>query len=131
MKISITNRLFIGFAFAFILIVVIGFTSYKTFRSQAEQEEWIMHTYKMIDKIDDVELSVYEMRFAARSFLYTRDSTFFNEFKQESSNITTQLSLLQNFAIDNAPQLNRIMVLKNRLDNFISYLKNTFIDNKG
>jgi signal transduction histidine kinase/DNA-binding response OmpR family regulator/CHASE3 domain sensor protein len=127
MKISITNRLYIGFAFAFILIVVIGFTSYKTFSSQAEQEDWIMHTYKVIDQIDDVELNVYEMRFAARSFLYTKDSAFFDEFKQEASNISTQLSLLQNLAIDNAPQLNRIMALKNRLDNFISYLQNTFI----
>jgi signal transduction histidine kinase/CHASE3 domain sensor protein/ActR/RegA family two-component response regulator len=123
---SVINRLYIGFAFAFLLVAVIGFTSYKTFSEQAEQEKWIAHTYEVLDRIDDVQVNVYEMRFAARSFLYTKDSLFLNRYNKQTAAIAAQFSALERLINDDHDQLNRLMVLKNRLEELKQYLQNTF-----
>ena len=94
MRSSIITKLFVGFAFALVLIIVIGLTSYNTFSKQAEEEKWIAHTYEVINQIDRIHINVYEMRFAARSFLYTNDPAFFNKYKQQAITIRTGISLI-------------------------------------
>src|SRR5690348_4358989 len=116
MRLSITNKLIIGFALALLLIIIIGFTSYKTFSNQAQEEKWIAHTYEVINQIDRIEINVYEMRFAARSFLYTNDSAFFNKYKQEVTTIATQVSQLEKLVDDNTEQLNRVEILNSQLN---------------
>ena len=46
MKLNITKRLYIGFAFAILFIILIGITSYKTFTAQATEQDWINHTHE-------------------------------------------------------------------------------------
>src|SRR4051794_12845173 len=126
MRLNTTKRLYIGFAFALLLIIVIGVTSYKTFSKQAEEEKWIVHTYEVINRIDDMQINVYEMRFAARSFLYTSDSAFLKKYKNESANITTQFVSLERLVNDTPSQVNSLMVLKNQINDLTKYLENTF-----
>lgn len=126
MKLSITTKLFIGFALALLLILIIGLTSYNTFSKQAEEEKWIAHTYQVINQIDRLEISVYEMRFSARSFLYTKDSSFLKKYKQQSAGITSEVASLERLVTDNIEQLNRVNILSNELNDLTQFLSNSF-----
>src|SRR3954452_3010443 len=126
MRLNTTKRLYIGFSFALLLIIVIGVTSYKTYSKQAEEEKWIIHTYEVINVIDNIQINVYEMRFAARSFLYTNDSAFLRKYEKESANIATQFISLEGLVNDSPSQVNRLIVLKNEISDLSEYLENTF-----
>ena len=126
MRLGIITKLFVGFAFALVLIIVIGLTSYNTFSKQAEEEKWIAHTYEVINQIDRIHIHVYEMRFAARSFLYTKDSVFFNRYKEQAVTIRTEISSLERIVNDDPVQLRRVYLLNSGLNDLTEYLERSF-----
>lgn len=126
MKFNLTNRLYLGFIIAFILVIITGITSYKTYINQAYEQSWVEHTHRVINQLEELEAHVYEMRFAARNFLYTHDSSFEDRFNRQTSLIDTSISNLQEIVNDNQVQAQRMTVLKNEIHQLVTYLKNTF-----
>lgn len=126
MKLSVTKKLYIGFALAILFVSLIGISSYKTFLAQATQQEWVEHSYKVINTIQEFQLHVYEMRFNARTFVNTRDSGFLKRWNNETATIDAQILQIENLVSDNPQQRDRVGKLKADVEDLIDYLRFSF-----
>jgi len=130
MKLNITKRLYIGFAFAILFIILIGITSYKTFTAQANEQDWINHTHEVINHLQEIHTLIAQTRSAHRSFRITNDSNFLAMYTDKSVELSTQLSDLQRLMNDNKGQFERASELRSYTTNFIEYLNSITRPNK-
>src|SRR5436305_7780058 len=107
MKLNITKRLYIGFAFAILFIILIGITSYKTFTKQAEEQDWINRTYEVINHLQEINLLVAQTRSAHRSFRITNDSNFLATYNDKLVRLSARLSDLQRMMSDDPAQFEK------------------------
>src|SRR2546421_596052 len=123
MKLNITKRLYIGFAFAILFVILIGFTSYKTFTAQANEQDWVNHTYEVINRIQEVQIIMGQTRSAHMFFRVTNDSNFLTSYTDRSVRLSTQLSDLQRLVSDDMSQFERASILRGYIMDLLEYLK--------
>ena len=123
MELNITKRLYIGFGFAILFVILIGFTSYKTFTAQANEQEWINHTYEVINRIQEVQISMGQTSSANMFYRITNDSNFLAAYTDRSVRLSTQLSDLQRLMGDNTTQFQNASVLRGYTMDLLEYLK--------
>src|SRR3954470_230947 len=123
MKLNITKRLYIGFAFAILFIILIGITSYKTFTEQAKEQDWINHTHEVINHLKEINILIAQTRSAHRSFRITNDSSFLTIYTEKSVRLFTELSVLERMMSDDPVQFEGASILRGYTMDFIEYLK--------
>jgi len=123
MKLNITKRLYIGFAFAILFIILIGITSYKTFTAQASEQDWINHTHEVINHLQEINVLVAQTRSAHRSFRITNDSNFLAIYADKSIRLSARLSNLQRMMSDDPAQFEKAGILRGYTSDFTEYLK--------
>jgi signal transduction histidine kinase/CheY-like chemotaxis protein/CHASE3 domain sensor protein len=123
MKLNITKWVYIGFAFAVLFVLLIGITSYKTFTAQAIEQKSIEHSYEVINSIQEIPITIGQLRSANRSFRITGDSSFLATYSDSSVKLSTQLSDLQRLLSDNSAQFKRASVLRGYIMDLLEYLK--------
>src|SRR5690242_10314961 len=106
MRSNITRRLYIGFSTAIFLVVAVGVSSYLSFKRQAEEQHWVKHNFEVASNLQDIRITLTEMRSDIRSFLLTDDTIFLSNFKNGQSKIFPQLNNLKDLLGDNKDQLN-------------------------
>src|SRR6476620_9048746 len=112
MKLNITKRLYIGFSFAILFIILIGITSYKTFTAQATEQDWINHTHEVINHLQEINILVAQTRSAHRSFRITNDSGFLAIYTDKSVKLSAQLSDLERMMSDDPVQFEGASILR-------------------
>lgn len=117
MKLSVTTRLYIGFALAILFVSLIGVTSYRTFSEQQTEQASVAHTYEVLNQLAHVQISVDEVRSSARSFLIAKDSIFKNRFNTRSAELINHLAALEQLVFDNPVQHQRALVLHHQVNN--------------
>ncbi len=123
MKISLINRLYLGFAFALIISAVIGYISYYTFRQQTEEAHWVKHTYEVINEAQRVQKLCVDMETGRRGFRGTHEKIFLEPYSMGSQKVGPAIANLKNLVSDNPEEIERIDTLQGKVDKLILFWK--------
>ncbi|MDR3681718.1 MAG: response regulator [Flavipsychrobacter sp.] len=123
MKVSLVNRLYLGFALALILSAVIGYISYYTFRQQTEESKWVKHTYEVINQAEQIQGLIVDMETGRRGFRGTNERVFLAPYNLGLLKIGPELSNLRNLVADNPEEIERADDLSKKVNNILQFWK--------
>jgi methyl-accepting chemotaxis protein len=106
------KKLAAGFAFAFVLLVVIGTVAYRGLTSLAESSQWITHTHEVLEHVSAVISLLKDAETSQRGFVITGDETFLEPYRTAESKLPQVIKDLRELTIDNAAQQRRIDALE-------------------
>ena len=104
MKLSTYTKLYLGFAVAILLAIFIGTANYLTFQNQADESNWLRHSYEVNNKIAEVHNLAIEMQSRRRGYRLTNRSEFLQPYFAARLQIFPSIKELQDLVTENITQ---------------------------
>jgi PAS domain S-box-containing protein len=105
---KVEHKIASAFVIALAAICLIGGVTYLDARSLLERNASVVHTYQVLQKINDSFGSVLDMEVGTRGFLLTGDETYLSSFESGEASVHRDLDDLQNLTSDNPLQQRNI-----------------------
>lgn len=121
MKTTLKSRLYLGFTFALLLSAVIGASSYLTFRRQADDANWVKHTYQVISTIENLEKTLVDMETGRRGFRTTNDKNFLQPYYEGVRSIGPSMQSLEKLVADNKIQFHKVEMLRDSIGGLLNF----------
>jgi signal transduction histidine kinase len=104
-----------GFIVAVLMTVFIGFSSWRNARLAAEDADWVVHTYAVMDALELTTKHVIEMETSARTFAATGQDSLLAHYEAAKEAIAQDENALRRLTADNPIQQRRLDVLEPRV----------------
>ena len=111
-KLSISQKIYAGFALMVAIIATIIGASYRGFSAMREASDWNVHTYEVLNQIDDILGSVINIETGMRGFVITGKSTFLAPLESGQQALAKRTQTLIELTADNPRQQARIADLR-------------------
>ncbi len=102
----------VGFALAFLALLVSGWLSYDNIRRIGRNDALIIHTHEVLDEIRDLLKNLAEAEANQRNYLLTGESGYLQPYLAAASSADHHLARLRKLTVDNRLQQNRLTNLK-------------------
>jgi len=106
------RQVLIGFTITLIVALISAVTSCLSVLSTREIDAWETHTYKVITKIQELDLEITNSESGLRGFIITGKQRFLQPYTEHIAHIIPSITELQELVKDNLPQSRRIDSLK-------------------
>ncbi|GEO07969.1 response regulator [Segetibacter aerophilus] len=113
-----------GFAFAILLVLLVGLISLIIFEKQFRQGELVKHTYQVINQLQSIQSILIDMETGRRGFRSTNEKKFLQPYTEGLNQIQPTLADLQNLIKDNLQQTQKAQSLKNSVNDLLKYWNN-------
>lgn len=123
-----TGRLFGGFAVGILLVLLVGASSFLALRKQTDDEEWLRHTYKVLNQVNYIEQLMIDMETGRRGFRCTGDKKFLQPYYESQPKVAPAVEALEGIVADSKEQSARVHDLEERLETVDSLWKSINID---
>lgn len=123
MKLTLEKQIPLAFLVALILLVTIGFFSYRRITTLNEAIKWEKHTQEILLELDDTLSLVVDAETSGRGFVITGDETFLEPFNHTNRIIGDNLKQLSNLLADNETQTQRISKLETLTSERLALIK--------
>ncbi|MGF6847566.1 signal transduction histidine kinase/DNA-binding response OmpR family regulator/CHASE3 domain sensor protein [Chitinophaga sp. W3I9] len=121
MKISLVNRLYLGFAVIVLLVLLGGFLTWQTFTEQTEEAGWVQHTYRVLNGSERVQRLLFDMEASRRGFRGTFNKKFLQPYELALPKVPPAVNDLRTMVADNPNQLKNIDSLEDNINALLSY----------
>ena len=101
---SFATRIYAGFAFALLLLIVIGTVSYRNTRSLLEDAAWVDHTHEVIECLADVLSSEQDVQRGQRGYLLTGEDRYLDTYRAGLVSLGVNLAEVRGLTEDNPTQ---------------------------
>ncbi|HJT10080.1 MAG TPA: CHASE3 domain-containing protein [Candidatus Nitrosotalea sp.] len=100
--------------------VVVGVLSYIAIINLLDDENWVTHTYTVIDKLDLLLTTMVDAEAGQRGYLITGNLDYLEPYNSAASSVNNQISELRQLTLDNPTQQSNIdklvPLVKERMD---------------
>jgi PAS domain S-box-containing protein len=101
---KVEHKIISAFLLAFAAVFLIGAVAYFDARSLLSRNQWVVHTYQVLEKIERAFQSLQDVEVGGRGFLLTGKDAYLESFQAGASSVGTELDQLQRFTVDNPVQ---------------------------
>src|SRR4051812_13581545 len=115
MKISTQKKIMVGFAVAFMLLVVIVIATYQITNDLIEDNLLTTHTYEVIANLETAISLLVDAETGQRGYVITGDEGFLEPYNAATPHIEATLGELRRLTSDNPSQQRRIPELEQRV----------------
>ena len=113
----------LGLLAALIVLTTIGTVGYRTVRSQAETAAWVEYTYRVIEQLDRISMSINLAESAARGYALTREEHLRRDVEPAITTARMAFRKARELTRADAPQQERLEVLGPKIDRRIELLE--------
>ncbi|MCC5640307.1 PAS domain S-box protein [Nostoc sp. CHAB 5844] len=104
-----------GFGVALLLLCGVGITSFLSFEQLTEEKQWVIHTHKVLETLDQLRLGLSNAESARSSYIFTRKAIYKKVYQQEKQKVAQQIQFIRHLTKDNSNQQDRINQLESRI----------------
>lgn len=101
----INKRFLPWFALALVLVVTVGVIAFSALKKQAGQEQWVEHTYQIINRADQVSKLIIEMETDQRGYRATGDASYLDHYQTARAGLTSATDSLKAAIVTNAEEI--------------------------
>jgi len=123
MKLSVRNKLNIGFTSAIFLVVLVGVISFSTFRKQYKEANLVKHTYKVINQLENIQNLLIDMETGRRGFRSTNEKRFLEPYYLGLENLNASTTDLRRLTADNPIQQEKAVLLVRDISDIVNFWK--------
>lgn len=116
MKSLIGKGAAVGFALAAAAVVVAAIVVHLNLRGIRENEEQVVHTFEVIDCLDEILLQIVNAETGQRGLIITENDAYLTLFRTALPTVSEQLDRLDSLVEDNPPQAERTGRLRQQVD---------------
>lgn len=121
MKISLANRLYLGFSLVVLLVILGGFLTWRTFDTQTEEAGWVQHTYRVLNNSERVQRLLFDMEAARRGFRSTFDHKYLQPYELALPKVAPAVNDLRTMVEDNPVQVKNVDSLDDDVNQLLSF----------
>jgi len=101
MKLSITNKVNVGFGLSLLLLLFVSVVSYRSIMKLVENSLMETHTYKIIAGLEDIISSVKDIETGSRGYIITGDTNYLEPYYAASAVIDEKVRTAARLTADN------------------------------
>jgi signal transduction histidine kinase len=113
--------IYAGCGFSLLLVVLVGVISLYFSEHQRQKEQWIEHTYQVLEKVHAVNHHLYEMGMDKQRYRSTGLNEFFQSYHNHSDSLLTELTALNKLSLDNQAQVVKIKLLRQQISDLLKF----------
>ncbi|HEY9262375.1 response regulator [Chitinophaga sp.] len=121
MKISLVNRLYLGFSLVVLLVLLGGFLTWRTFDTQTEEAGWVQHTYRVLNNSERVQRLLFDMEAARRGFRSTAEHRYLHPYELALPKVAPAVNDLRSMVEDNPVQVKNVDSLEDEVNHLLSF----------
>ena len=117
---KVEHKIVAAFAIAFLGLGIVGAATYISSRNLLDRNNLVVHTYQVINHIDEVYGSLDEIESGARGFLLTGKSDYLQPYQTGLDTVRAGVEVVRKLTADNPLQqrnIDQMQVLANRAIN--------------
>lgn len=114
-----------GFAFAFLLLLIIGSVAYRSITSLTNTNHLVTHTHLVLEHVAEVLSLLKDAETGQRGFVITGDESFLEPYQSATGNVHTVVKELRELTSDNPNQQKRIDEAEPLIASKLAELKQT------
>lgn len=123
MNSNLRKRLYLGFAVAIFLVIVVGSISFYAFQKQALEGEEVKHSFRVITKMEEAQKLLIDMETGRRGFRSTNDKKFLEPYYRGLESVSYELNELQSLLKDEKEQLQRFRETRLNISDLLAFWK--------
>ncbi len=101
------------FILALLILSLINIQSYLEVKNLKESNRWVIHTYSVLNTLDEALYTLTNLESDQRAFLITNDKTFLQELEDKKGVLSKYLEQLAKLTKDNPEQNSRVVNFTN------------------
>jgi PAS domain S-box-containing protein len=109
---ALKRRVTGGFVVAVLLTIFIGFSSWRSTRLSANDADWVVHTYAVMERLKVTHQHVIEMETSARTFALVGQDPLLAHYESARDAVAQDTDQLRDLTADNPNQQRRLNVLE-------------------
>ena len=122
-KLTLERQIPLAFFIVIVLLVIIGFFTYRSTNSINDAVQWEKHTQEVLLGLDDLLLSTVTAETSTRGYINTGNDVFLEPLAQSERDIPQSLANLENLLKDNKEQLGKLDKLRLEVSEKLLYLR--------
>lgn len=124
MTISLEKKIGIGFVAVLVLLLGIGFISYRSTTDLIDREGRVAQTHQVLESIEHLLTLMEDLESTQRIDLLTGESQYLQSYREVEKNVDAALRNLTDLTSDNPTQQQHLPALRNLIDVRLMQLKN-------
>lgn len=123
-----------GCALSILLVIAVGLGSWYFSNKQKNIENWVEHTYTVLNKVESVHHHLSDLSDARHDFTNTGFIDFYRIYNRKSALLSSQLDTLHLLVKDNPEQKSRIDRIGYQINNLLNFWRTqneTLFKSKG
>jgi len=125
MKFSIGSKLWTGFASIFIVIVLVGTTSYQSITKSLDSAQWVSHTHAVLSKLTDLLSALQDAETGQRGYLVTGEDRYLEPYRRALPRVDSIFKEIKDLTADNPAQQQRLERMHPLIAEKLAELKET------
>lgn len=113
-----------GFAFAVLIILIVGFISYRTVINLQNSAKWVDHTHVVLEQLAIFSSDVKDVQRGARGFVIANSTPFIEPYLQAQTSVIKDINFLKELTIDNPTQQKKLDSLQKLMKPYLKYYDN-------
>lgn len=101
-KLKIGEKMFLGFGFVMLLMLLVIGNSYINFSKQGKSVDTNLHTYEVISETDKILISLINMETGIRGYVITGDESFLDPYNQGKLDYDNYYSKIKELTFENS-----------------------------
>jgi signal transduction histidine kinase len=98
------GKLISGLAAATAILLVVALMSYSSFVRSAEDRQWVLHTYQVIGKLNEVQIGMTDAETGERGYILTGEDSYLEPYLHGLSAASRSIEQVRKLTADNANQ---------------------------
>lgn len=116
MKLTIAQKILLGFGSAILFIAVTGIAGYQSMKHLLEANYWVGHTFQVIAVAQDIRADLLQFETSRRGYIITGDASFLESSAGLMTRLADSQKLIRWLTVDNARQQRRLAALGPLID---------------
>ncbi len=122
LKLTARSRVNLMFVVGLALLITAGFVTYSTFLKQAEDSDWVSHTYRNLNQLEKSRDLIQKMQVAQRDHRLNKENTHaLSDFSAARTEIESNLKTLNQLMADNPAQVMRLATVEDQLSQLYTF----------
>jgi PAS domain S-box-containing protein len=101
-----------GFSLALLLLCGVGLVSYLSVQKLTEEKQWVIHTHKVLDALDQMDINLGKAESARRAYVITGEAVYQKNYDQLRPKVYQAFKDLRQLTKDNIQQQRRLDILE-------------------
>jgi PAS domain S-box-containing protein len=116
-----------GFIVAVLLTIFIGFSSWRGARHAADDADWVIHTYAVMETLELTTKHVIEVETSARTFALTGQDPLLAHYEAAKGAVAQDVDTLRHLTADNPNQQRRLDVLEPQIRDALEFAESIVV----